>query len=630
MPFNWATELLATFFGFLDEVVYTLVNVVLTGLYNISETRIFTGSSINEFTDRIYVILGIFMLFKLAFSLLSGIVNPDKANDKQSGMQKIIIRVVITLSLLLMVPTIFDFAYRVQGNILKALPQVILGPNNDIDTSDVGKNITLTVLTAFVHENECGMSLDESFYAPFDDIGKFDDIVSEKCPTSNNGEKIFMFRYNFFVSTVIGIIMVVFLVLICIDVAIRLIKLSILQIIAPIPIMTYIDPKSEKDGAFSNWTKECIQTYISLFLQLGVIYVMIFLISGIATDISSGNFLGGFIEFPANISGVGIAWVFIFIVIGAFFFMRQAPKFLLKVLGIKEGIGLGIGLNAGLAGLGAATSGAGLLGAAKAMNQALDEGATANAEGKSAFTTGGLRKGRDIAAQFKTGDSKAKAKTTSEKINDAIMSRKAAKLGFTAETVEDAKKAKFAAADAAANASSMRDRFLQKGIDGLSTSEQDMIRDFLNLDSTHKITSMDMDKYVNKRNTNSNKASSYYDDAKTYARILGVKTDEDLADKFSTKYKAKEYKRDNRTANSAIERGRDSRVKHNDLDFKEYRTFDPNRWNPGSTNADSSIENINQEFVPMSADETLQMMADAQIDDNSSRNNGNSIDSDRS
>lgn len=437
MPFNWATELLATFFGFLDEVVYTLVNVVLTGLYNISETRIFTGSSINEFTDRIYVILGIFMLFKLAFSLLSGIVNPDKANDKQSGMQKIIIRVVITLSLLLMVPTIFDFAYRVQGNILKALPQVILGPNNDIDTSDVGKNITLTVLTAFVHENkECdgGVPLDQSFYAPFDDISKFNDIVSEKCPTSNsNGEKIFMFRYNFLVSTVIGIIMVVFLVLICIDVAIRLIKLSILQIIAPIPIMTYIDPKSEKDGAFSNWTKECIQTYISLFLQLGVIYVMIFLISGIATDISSGNFLGGFIEFPANISGIGMSWVFIFIVIGAFFFMRQAPKFLLKVLGIKEGIGLGIGLASGIRGLNTLAHGGGLGGALASTIEGLDEGANANAEGKSAFSGNAMKKSRDLAAKIKTGDPNAEYKSLAARASDY-----ATRVGLERHGVNDA------------------------------------------------------------------------------------------------------------------------------------------------------------------------------------------------
>ena len=591
MTYGTVTKNLASILGFLDSVVYSLVNIVLNGLYNIAGTKIFTETSLTEFTDRIYVILGIFMLFKLAFSLLTSIVNPDKANDKQSGMSKIIVRVVITLSLLLMVPTIFQFAYRVQGNILKALPQVILGPNASQDADSVGEHITLTVMSSFVNTNECGASLSDE---NFDDVWDYSRIVSEKCPDrSEDGKKIFKYRYTFIVSTVVGIIMIYFLVLTCIDVAIRLIKLSILQIIAPIPIMTYIDPKSEKDGAFGNWTKECVQTYISLFIQMAVIYIIIFLVGGIAKDLYSGNF-SGIIQFPDGIGPVGIAWVFIFIIIGAFFFMRQAPKFIMKVLGIKDGTGLGIGLNAGLAGLGAATGGAGLLGAAKAMNQALDEGATANAEGKSAFTTGGLKKGRDIATQFKTGDPKAKAKTTSEKINDAIMSRKAASLGFTKDTVGKAKDAKFAASDAAANAQSLRSRF--QNVDGdlskMSNEDIETLRQF-GASDVKKYGNMTneqlVDAYVNAKNTESNKASSYYDKAVKFANIHGVKTDDDLYDEFNPSYKAKNHNSANNMANRAIDSNRQDRINNSDK-YQNNRGFNPDRFNPNPKNSNGVVD----------------------------------------
>ena len=72
---------------------------------------------------------------------------------------------------------------------------------------------------------------------------------------------------------------------------------------------------------------------------------------------------------------------------------------ILSFLGIKDGTLLGVGLNAGLAGLGAITGGAGLLGTAAALNQSMNDGINANAEGKSALSTGGLQKGRDLATQ---------------------------------------------------------------------------------------------------------------------------------------------------------------------------------------------------------------------------------------
>ena len=56
-----------------------------------------------------------------------------------------------------------------------------------------------------------------------------------------------------------------------VDVAVRAIKLAILRIIAPVPIITYITPGAEKDGAFGNWVKTLTSTYIDLFIRLAII-----------------------------------------------------------------------------------------------------------------------------------------------------------------------------------------------------------------------------------------------------------------------------------------------------------------------------------------------------------------------
>ena len=79
----------------------------------------------------------------------------------------------------------------------------------------------------------------------------------------------------------------------CISVATRVIQLAYLQLIAPVPILSYI---SDPEGSFKNWTKQCMTTYLDLFIRLAVVYFAIFLIMDI---ISEGIVINiGFTENP--------------------------------------------------------------------------------------------------------------------------------------------------------------------------------------------------------------------------------------------------------------------------------------------------------------------------------------------
>ena len=104
---NWFTSAIISFFAWINAGIYGLVSIVCSLIVNISNTT-FNDSLLGNFQTRIYIVLAIYMLFKLAFSLLSSIVNPDQLLDKEKGMQKIIPRTIVALIMLILFPTIFE------------------------------------------------------------------------------------------------------------------------------------------------------------------------------------------------------------------------------------------------------------------------------------------------------------------------------------------------------------------------------------------------------------------------------------------------------------------------------------------------------------------------------------------
>ena len=134
---------------------------------------------------------------------------------------------------------------------------------------------------------------------------------------------MFLIDYKAPLSTVVAVVVILLLVTFCMDVAVRSIKLSFLQLVYPIPVISFIDPKSGKDGLFKKWYEMCFKTYISLFVRLIALYFGIYIISRVTgmTDIVNGSRVDDF-------------WVKIFIIIGVLMFIKQLPK-ILEGLGIK-------------------------------------------------------------------------------------------------------------------------------------------------------------------------------------------------------------------------------------------------------------------------------------------------------
>lgn len=378
---HWVNELLRNLFSSIDKLIYTLIGWIMEGIFNLSGlvTNFDLARSIY---NRIYVVLALFMIFKLTLSFLQYITNPDAMNDKERGVGKLISRVVIMLGLLVLFPILFfEEVIEVNGDkqtlleatqtgVIKTLPKVILGIDDVSDgdasqgtiASNAAKNgeyMAIEMLKAFYYPVSCSDSESASDSSCESDQINNLDAFEASVVLASDGK--YTYKYMWPLTTVAGIALAVILIGIAIDVAIRVFKLLLLQLLAPIPIMTYIDPKSSKDGAFSSWMKSFTSTYLDIFIKLGTVYLMLMLFSeAFSTD-------GGLFSTEHGISNIegfmARNFVKVFLVIGLFKFAKDAPKFIKDALGMKDS-GNG-GIFGGLSTLGAAagTVGGALAGA---------------------------------------------------------------------------------------------------------------------------------------------------------------------------------------------------------------------------------------------------------------------------
>ncbi len=386
---DFISDMLRNVFIFIDSIVYGFIGSVYELLMDIAATNIFGDNTIMKFADRVYALIAVFMLFRLSFSVLTYIINPDTANDKSAGGGKLISNVLITIVLLISVPWAFRQVLAIQNDILKdnIIGKIILGTSDSLSSSmttqfDAGDTMAWTTFSAFFYPSElvcpdgwdnagtCKTALNEQ--GEINGI-KFGDayarveksqlvagiqksgLITARVSSGSTGEVgEYAFEYASIIATLGGGFIVYILILFCIQIAVRSVKLGVLQLIAPIPIISYIDPKQSKNGMFSKWLKLCGKTFADLFIRLAAIYFAIFIIMEITHGDGMINSLTG-----QKASGL----VKVLIILGALTFAKDLPKFIEEITGIKLDGGFSLNPfknNAVLGGIAGGVVGAGL------------------------------------------------------------------------------------------------------------------------------------------------------------------------------------------------------------------------------------------------------------------------------
>jgi len=138
-----------------------------------------------------------------------------------------------------------------------------------------------------------------------------DDADDKRKDLGWNWDSYAHYNYPVIGSTLVGLMCGYMLIVMCIDVAVRTIKLSFYEMIAPVPILSYIGPKDGKDTMLNKWFSQVLKTYGSLFirvagLQLACLFVTEMLENGLNSD--------------------GNIFVTLFLLIGILTFAKQAPQ----------------------------------------------------------------------------------------------------------------------------------------------------------------------------------------------------------------------------------------------------------------------------------------------------------------
>ncbi len=344
MKSSWGINFLRDIgFNIFDKGVYGILDLVYKLFNDLSKMTILSQQTIAVFASRLYAIIAVFMLFKATFSLLSLFVDPDKLNDSKVGAGSIIKRIIISLVMIVIIPTIFSMAYEIQSLVISEniIGNVILGINVKTRTESIqktqelaGKRMAVAVFSGFFKPYE-GVTWSGNNKATYDlarseaNFNRFSSLVTE---TDASGR--YVMDYSVFFSTVAGGFTAWIIMLFCIDLAVRSVKLAFLQLIAPIPILSYVDPKSG-DGIFKKWISTCTSTYLDVFMRLTIIYFVIFIIS----ELTSGAGIISVYDYSGKkIDNVGL-FAGAFIIIGLLMFAKEAPKLITDILGIKVGDG---------------------------------------------------------------------------------------------------------------------------------------------------------------------------------------------------------------------------------------------------------------------------------------------------
>lgn len=410
-------------FAAINDGIYTLIAITYNLIEDLARISILSLGDMNEFAQRIYMLLGLFMLFKVSFSIISYIVDPGKMNDKVNGFSGIIKNTIVTLILILIVPTCFSLLYEAQDAILtdQIIPKLIMGESQEtsemtddslkfyispnycdktLKAKDNGHFISLMIFRPFLQPDENHSPTKEDFeergndaayrycapaLSPIMDmseidweevfidsaIGPFQALINDDSSTEIDAQTVeqleqdykngkmevtvssflsqdsivnsangadgigswsdYDLKFNYFISLLVGIAVELIIIGIAFDVAVRSIKLTFLQLISPIPIVSYIDPKSGKDGMFKRWYQEVFKTWASLFIKLLAVFFGVYLIQQL-----NGTLYTFDSKYQVKSQDL---WIILFLIIGILMFMKQLPSLLESLIPGMKGAG---------------------------------------------------------------------------------------------------------------------------------------------------------------------------------------------------------------------------------------------------------------------------------------------------
>lgn len=413
------------FYGILESLANIFSDLTLIQLVS-SETA-------RTIYQRIGLIITLFMLLKLTISAIQMVVNPDLITDKEKGVGNILKRIIIALFLLGITPFIFEKAMELQKVVIEsqAIPRIVTGDYMNID--NFGREFSATLFTqAIENETDRTVFLEELL---FDDGETQNGNTYFKTDYSEGAQYINSIGSAFLCLIIGGFACWMFLMY-TISLALRLVQLLFLQIIAPVPILSSISTK--KDNALNTWIKQCVTTYLDVFMRMFIVYLVILIeniiMSGGVAPLPDTNFMTNGVGSTINMLSltlndkilfldgeVTVSWIVkLLLMLGTLLFAKKAPELIEEMFpGLKTkasgDFGFGLKSRTDIPGPAKTLLGAGLGFAAQGIASGIARGANTSINNNIPFNRkkqdllDAIKKDRDTLGNDKASDADKKA-----------------------------------------------------------------------------------------------------------------------------------------------------------------------------------------------------------------------------
>lgn len=132
--------------------------------------------------------------------------------------------------------------------------------------------------------------------------------------------------YNYIWALIVGFIVFLLIITYCFDIVIRAFTLFLYQLVAPIPVISYVSPNKKDQEMLSTWLKKTFSVWAGLFIRIAILNFVMYIVPFICKNI--------------NISNLGFL-AQIVVIIGMLMFAKKLPKLLEEIIpGLKLGDGL--------------------------------------------------------------------------------------------------------------------------------------------------------------------------------------------------------------------------------------------------------------------------------------------------
>lgn len=347
----------------LCDGVYRLIYLTFYIFEKLGSARIIEDTQ--GIVNRISLIIGLFMVFRVTFAFVQYIVDPDAMLDKKKGAANIIKKIIISIVLLGSTSTLFNLAFKAQDLIIdnQIIGKIIFNSSSsngyDSDSlystpensSTFGGRLSAEVFSAFYRLNPEASPKDSDqedckTWLTNDDGNSGYSKLKEKIAQNkgalsgyknspaaiclneqdSSDEYIVDFDAGGFLPLVFGIAVLYTIFIFTIQVGVRAIQLAYLQIIAPIPIIMYITPKG--DEQLKKWGQQCSTTFLDFFMRCTIIYFAILVIQNIWETGFIGKLLSAGTE---SSNGWETMYVGVIMIIAVLTFAKKVPNLIKEI-----------------------------------------------------------------------------------------------------------------------------------------------------------------------------------------------------------------------------------------------------------------------------------------------------------